>query len=71
LKMSGHRVVISRDDVDQFDKLLEKSGCAKEHYVLQDCYAEHKDWRKCKKEIDALRKCMKVEDRTESADNAT
>ncbi|KRX22648.1 Neuropathy target esterase sws [Trichinella nelsoni] len=71
LKMSGHRVVISRDDVDQFDKLLEKSGCAKEHYVLQECYAEHKDWRKCKKEIDALRKCMKVEDRTQSADNAT
>ncbi|KRX96135.1 Neuropathy target esterase [Trichinella pseudospiralis] len=69
LIMSGQRVVISRDDVDLFDKLLEKSGCAKQHYVLQECYAEHKDWRKCKKEIDEFRKCMKVEDRTQSADD--
>ena len=51
---SGHQkhVSIAKDDEpDEWDQRIEKGGCAKEHYKLQDCYMDTKDWRKCKDEV--------------------
>ena len=48
---------LSEEEKDSFELALEKSGCAKHHYALQDCYFEHRDWRKCKKEMEELKKC--------------
>jgi hypothetical protein len=29
------------------EQLLAKSGCAEEHYRVQECMVEHRDWRRC------------------------
>ena len=46
------------EEEDLYETLLEKSGCAKLHYALQDCYFEHNDWRKCQKEMQEFKKCV-------------
>lgn len=51
---SGHEKHISNssdNEPDEWDIRIEKGGCAREHYKLQDCYIENKDWRKCKEEV--------------------
>jgi cytochrome c oxidase assembly factor 4 len=48
---------LSEEEKDAYEIALEKSGCAKHHFVLQDCYFEHKDWRKCQQEMAELKKC--------------
>ena len=47
----------SEEEKDAYEVALEKSGCAKFHFALQDCYFEHNDWRKCKKEMEEFKKC--------------
>jgi hypothetical protein len=51
---SGHQKHIStstEDEPDEWDQRIERGGCAKEHYKLQECYLDTKDWRKCKDEV--------------------
>ena len=56
------------EEEDPYYTILEKSGCAKYHYALQDCYSEKRDWRECKKEMDEFKKCnmaqQKLKNRT-------
>ena len=47
------------DEVDEYELRIERSGCAKEHYALQDCYHDNdRRWAKCKDEMNEFRKCM-------------
>ena len=55
--MSSKETVVEEEE-DPYDIRIKKSGCAKYHYALQDCYAEHKDWRKCTKEMADFKKCF-------------
>jgi cytochrome c oxidase assembly factor 4 len=51
-KPSGHEKHVSQDDEhDEWEQRIDRGGCSKEHYKLQDCYMETKDWRKCKDEV--------------------
>src|SRR5271156_3428261 len=51
-KPSGHEKHVSKDDEpDEWEQRIDRGGCSKEHYKLQDCYMETKDWRKCKGEV--------------------
>ena len=59
-KMTSHKEKqesLTEEEKDVYECALEKSGCSKFHFALQDCYYEHKDWRKCKKEMADLKKC--------------
>jgi len=48
----GKHVGNSNDDEpDEWESRIERGGCAKEHYKLQDCYLDTKDWRKCKDQV--------------------
>ena len=60
LFMAAHKEKLenlTEDDKDLYEELIDKSGCAKFHYALQDCYFEHKDWRQCRKEMEDFKKC--------------
>ena len=46
------------EEEDLVDKLLKKSGCTEEHYLVQECMVEHQDWRKCQKVLKDLQVCM-------------
>jgi len=67
---SSNKVVEEEEEEDPFYTIIEKSGCAKYHYALQDCYIEKKDWRECKKEMQEFQQCTiaqkKLKNRTES-----
>jgi len=47
------------DEEDAYETRIRNSGCADQHYALQDCYLETKDWRKCSQYMSAFRVCMK------------
>ena len=50
------------DEVDEYDMIIEKSGCAKEHFALQDCYHDNdRKWAKCKDEMNQFRQCMSAQ----------
>lgn len=54
MSTSGHQKHVSTspdDEPDEWEQRIERGGCAKEHYKLQDCYMDTKDWRKCKDEV--------------------
>lgn len=59
---TGHdrsrKAVEDDDEIDPFEAMLKKSGCAELHYAVQDCMAEHQDWRKCQKEVAEFRACI-------------
>ncbi|KAK6183295.1 hypothetical protein SNE40_010801 [Patella caerulea] len=46
------------EEEDPVETLINKTGCAKLHYAVQDCMAEHQDWRKCQKEVTEFRTCV-------------
>ena len=46
------------EEEDLVDRLLKKSGCTEEHYLVQECMVEHQDWRKCQKVLKDLQVCM-------------
>ena len=46
------------EEEDLFNVTIEQSGCAKQHYTLQDCFAEKRDWRKCATEMKQFKTCM-------------
>jgi len=39
------------DEPDEWEQRIERSGCASEHYKLQDCFHKYHDWRKCTIEV--------------------
>ncbi|KAL9624385.1 MAG: hypothetical protein Q9160_001347 [Pyrenula sp. 1 TL-2023] len=39
------------DEPDEWDKRIDKTGCAKEQLKMNDCYFDTKDWRACKDEV--------------------
>ena len=46
------------EEEDLVDKLLKKSGCTEEHYLVQECMVEHQDWRKCQKVLKNFQACI-------------
>ncbi|XP_018330256.1 cytochrome c oxidase assembly factor 4 homolog, mitochondrial isoform X2 [Agrilus planipennis] len=50
-------MVISKSN-DPVEKMLERTGCIKLHYKVQECIAEMRDWRKCQGEVTEFKKCM-------------
>ncbi|KAK9470976.1 uncharacterized protein V1510DRAFT_421656 [Dipodascopsis tothii] len=43
--------VADDDEPDEWDKRIEKTGCAEENMRLTDCYAVKRDWRICADEV--------------------
>ena len=46
------------EEEDLVDKLLKKSGCTEEHYLVQECMVEHQDWRKCQTVLKQFQACV-------------
>jgi hypothetical protein len=45
------------DDVD-IDEMIEKMGCSKEYYALEECLGKYdRMWTKCQREVKALKQC--------------
>jgi len=55
---SPHDWKRKEEETDLVDKLLEKSGCADQHYAVSECMFDHQDWRKCQKPLKELQACM-------------
>ncbi|KAF9536882.1 hypothetical protein EC957_009500 [Mortierella hygrophila] len=47
------------EEEDEYEKRIERTGCAVENEALQLCYAEKHDWRACKDAMEAFRDCWK------------
>lgn len=61
--MSG--VKPTEEEEDPFYTMLDRSGCAKFHYKLQDCFHDNGgDWRKCQLEMREFRECMNKQKQT-------
>ena len=53
------------EEEDPFYTLLDRSGCAKFHYKLQDCFHDNGgDWRKCQSEMKMFQECMNKQKQT-------
>ena len=46
------------EEDDFFNVAIQRSGCAAEHYALQDCFADKGDWRQCRTEMTRFKTCM-------------
>lgn len=46
------------EEEDLVEKMLEKVGCAQEHYAVQECMSETRDWRQCQTHLKAFRQCI-------------
>jgi len=46
------------DEEDPVDKMMEKLGCAEQHYQVQLCMMENKDWRKCQERVKDFKECV-------------
>ena len=46
------------EEEDIVDKMLDKAGCAKQHYAVQECMADTKDWRQCQEHVKNFRDCI-------------
>ncbi|KAL2266021.1 hypothetical protein VTJ83DRAFT_5373 [Remersonia thermophila] len=53
--------VEDNDEPDEWDKRINRTGCAEENARLTDCYYEKKDWRACKDEMQKFRDCWKTQ----------
>ena len=43
------------------EDMIEKSGCSKVYYTLEECLGEHdRDWSKCQAEVKALAECNRL-----------
>ena len=50
----------TEEEEDEFDLIIERSGCAKENFALQDCYHDNdRRWVACKDEMESFKQCMK------------
>jgi len=46
------------EEEDLVDKLINKTGCSNEHYLVQECMVEHQDWRKCQQALKTFQACL-------------
>ena len=46
------------EEEDFYNVAIHQSGCADQHYALQDCYSERGDWRQCVLEMRQFKECM-------------
>ena len=46
------------EEDDPVISMINKTGCLKLHYAVQECMAEKQDWRQCQKEVSEFRGCM-------------
>ncbi|OXB53985.1 hypothetical protein ASZ78_010109 [Callipepla squamata] len=46
------------EEEDPVDALVSRTGCAAQHWALQECMAEKRDWRHCQAQVQAFRQCM-------------
>ncbi|XP_044729867.1 cytochrome c oxidase assembly factor 4 homolog, mitochondrial [Chrysoperla carnea] len=54
---------------DPVEKMLQKTGCIKLHYKVQECIAETQDWRKCQDIVKEFRTCMEAYNAKRSIQN--
>ena len=65
VKPTGRRTKEEEEEEDPFYTMLDRSGCAKFHYKLQDCFHDNGgDWRKCQSEMKMFRECMNKQTQT-------
>lgn len=48
------------EDQDPVEAMINRTGCLKLHYAVQECFGEKRDWRECQKEVTEFRKCMEA-----------
>ncbi|KAI4814738.1 cytochrome c oxidase assembly factor 4 homolog, mitochondrial [Pseudochaenichthys georgianus] len=46
------------DEDDPVDRMISRTGCAEQHYAVQECMGEHQDWRICKSQVQTFKDCM-------------
>ena len=57
------------EEEDPYESAIERSGCARHHHTLQDCYLEHGDWRKCQREMQEFKKCVDEQNKRKQRTN--
>ncbi|GAO52518.1 hypothetical protein SAICODRAFT_5917 [Saitoella complicata NRRL Y-17804] len=46
------------EEIDEWDKRIQDTGCAKENEAVLICYADKgRDWRACKEEVAKFKAC--------------
>ena len=56
------------EEKDAYELMLERSGCIKEHYALQDCFFDKgRDWRVCQEQMREFRECMTRNNKAEKS----
>ncbi|SCU99208.1 LAFA_0G22650g1_1 [Lachancea sp. 'fantastica'] len=48
---------LAKEDEDEWDSRIDKTGCYVENMALQLCHAETNDWRQCMTEMALFRQC--------------
>ena len=48
----------TEEEIDQFEVVVDRSGCREQHESLQICFVDSKDWRKCENEMKLFKECM-------------
>ncbi|XP_048798345.1 cytochrome c oxidase assembly factor 4 homolog, mitochondrial isoform X1 [Lagopus muta] len=46
------------EEEDPVEAMVSRTGCAEQHWALQECMAEQRDWRRCQAQVQAFRQCM-------------
>ncbi|XP_029107255.1 cytochrome c oxidase assembly factor 4 homolog, mitochondrial-like [Scleropages formosus] len=46
------------EEEDLVDRIVGRTGCAGQHYAVQECMAEHQDWRRCQEQVQSFKDCM-------------
>eukprot|EP00037_Helgoeca_nana_P021101 m.212133 g.212133 ORF g.212133 m.212133 type:complete len:88 (-) comp25518_c0_seq1:46-309(-) len=62
---------VEEGEVDPWEQRINSTGCAPQHYALQDCYSETGDWRKCQEHMAAFRLCMSTSTKSKESTKAT
>lgn len=58
VEQERHQRISEMEDADDIEKMIERSGCAREYYALEECLAEYnRDWTKCQTAVLTLKKC--------------
>lgn len=51
------------EEEDPVEAMVSRTGCAEQHWALQECMAEQRDWRRCQAQVQAFRQCMAQQQR--------
>ncbi|XP_040005748.1 cytochrome c oxidase assembly factor 4 homolog, mitochondrial [Xiphias gladius] len=46
------------DEDDPVERMISRTGCAEQHYAVQECMAEYQDWRECRNQVQTFKDCM-------------